>query len=206
MRECRVKICGITRPEDAREAARLGADYVGVIFAESPRRVDLDTARAVREAAPDVRLVGVFVDATPEEVAQTARACHLDLVQLHGDESPETCAEVFRRTALPVIKAWKRSRPADGAALGAYETTSYFLFDLDKTDGDEAREAVWEPAAHARALGFRVFLAGRLTPDSVREAVERTKAFAVDVCRGVESAPGIKDAEAIARFIEAVKA
>ncbi len=209
MNDCRVKICGITRPDDARAAVRLRADYLGVIFAESPRRVTVDGARAIRDAAPEARLVGVFVDAPVDEVARTADACDLDLVQLHGDESPRMCAEVSHRTGRPVIKAMRWGNIPDAAVLGSYETTSYFLFDLGRSatlaEARATHAALWEHAAQARSLGFRVFLAGALTPETVRDAVARTNVFCVDVCRGVESAPGVKDLDAMARFIEAVK-
>ena len=109
------KVCGITNPGDAREAADAGADAIGLIFAESPREVNVEEARRISVALPDgVLKVGVFVDAEPEEVLETAREVGLDLAQLHGDETPETVAAI-RGAGLPVMKAL-RVRNAEALA------------------------------------------------------------------------------------------
>jgi phosphoribosylanthranilate isomerase len=198
----RVKICGITTPDDALVAVRSGADYVGVIFAASPRRVDLARARDIRAAAAGVNLVAVFKNQPVDEVARLVAGCGADLVQLHGDETPEYCDEVRRRTGKPVIKAFDSTRIPDTDHLAAYRTTSYFLFDVDMSSGGEVdRARVWEEVARIRRQGFRVFLAGALNASNVRDAVLHSHAFAVDVCRGVEQSPGIKDPEAVARFV-----
>jgi len=198
----RVKICGITSATDARLAESLGADYIGVIFAESPRRVDVARAREIKAAVSGALVVGVFRDQPVEEVIAAARASGVDLVQLHGDESPAYCDEVLTRTGKPVIKAFGADRMPDERRLAEYTTTSYFLFDLEpgsqKTSDDIER--VWTDVLRTRRQGFRVFVAGALNPGNVREAIRRTHAFAVDVCRGVERAPGVKDPDVLQQF------
>jgi phosphoribosylanthranilate isomerase len=210
MNHTRIKICGITNPDDARIAASLGADYVGVIFADSPRRVDLERAKEIRDAVPGTRVVGVFRDQPLEEVVRLSREAGVDLVQLHGSESPEYCDEVFVRAGKPVIKAFRADRVPGTDELARYATTSYFLFDLDKAPaggGEPASaERVWQEVSKTRRKGFRVFVAGALDPSNVREAIRRTHAFAVDVCRGVERSPGVKDPEVLARFFAEARA
>lgn len=202
MTDTRIKICGITNEDDARLAASLGADYIGVIFAESPRRIDVQRARAIRGAVRDVLVVGVFRNQPANEVIDTARAAGIDLIQLHGDESPEYCNDVFRRTGKPVIKAFADERIPDATRLAAYSTTSYFLFDLGRGSQPALAdiERVWNEVSRTRRKGFRVFVAGALSPANVREAIDRTHAFAVDVCRGVERTPGVKDPDVLQRF------
>jgi len=202
MTDTRIKICGITNEDDARLAASLGADYIGVIFAESPRRIDVERARAIRDAVRDVLLVGVFRNQPADEVVHTARESGIDLIQLHGNESPVYCNEVFKKTGKPVIKAFADEHIPDAAQLAAYSTTSYFLFDLKRGSAVEAAdiERIWNDVSRTRRKGFRVFVAGALSPSNVREAIRRTHAFAVDVCRGVERTPGIKDPDVLQRF------
>jgi phosphoribosylanthranilate isomerase len=206
MGSTRVKICGITTLEDARLASKLGADYLGLIFVDGPRRIEITRAREIRRAESRSMLVGVFADATIEEIVETTRAAQLDLVQLHGDESPDYCDNVLARTGRPVIKTFKASNLPDVRELSRYRTAGYFLFDLDKRiiDNPPSKEQIhrmWDIAARKRRKGFRIFLAGALDKENVREAVRRTSAFGVDVCRGVERSPGLKDPKALERFI-----
>jgi phosphoribosylanthranilate isomerase len=210
----RVKICGITSAHDALAAVSAGADYVGVIFADSPRRVDLARAQEIRVAIPDATLVGVFRDQPLDEVVHLTVASGVNLVQLHGSESPAYCDGVRSRTGRPVIKAF-HSRTIPGTReLAAYQTTSYFLFDVAprtaggparSADTDDDRARVWADVSKTRRKGFRVFLAGALDPSNVRDAVRQSHAFAVDVCRGVERSPGVKDPDSISRFIAEVR-
>lgn len=202
MSPIRVKICGITSPEDARAAVKSGADYIGVIFAESPRRVDLARARDIRDAAAGVNLVAVFKDQPADEVTRLAAGCRADLIQLHGSETPAYCDEIRRRTGKPVIKAFNSNRIPTTDQLAAYQTTSYFLFDVDTSAASEdERTRVWDSVARIRRQGFRVFLAGALNAANVKDAVLHSHAFGVDVCRGVELSPGVKDPAAVATFI-----
>lgn len=204
MKNTRVKICGTTTSDDAKLALSLGADFLGVIFAESPRRIDVVRAAEIRAAVPGARLVGVFRDAALNDITIAAHDAGLDLIQLHGRESPAFCDDVLARTGKPIIKVFNSNRVPGLEDLAAYTRTSYFLFDTDK-NGDSTAGRL-ERIAAVRRLGFRLFLAGGLTPGNVREAVLASKPFAVDVCRGVERAPGVKDAVALARFIAEAKA
>jgi len=212
MRDTRVKICGITTPEDARMAYAAGADYLGLIFTESARRIDIARARKIRKAVRDARLVGVFRDAPAEEVAETVRESGVDLVQLHGKESPAYCARVLLAAGRPVIKAFAlNGHPLpDTDLLSAYESVSFILYDTNKSGAgpetpDDVAARIWPEAARRRRQGFRIFLAGSLDPRNVHDALSATHAFCVDVCRGVESAPGVKDAALVERFVKEAK-
>jgi phosphoribosylanthranilate isomerase len=207
MSDARIKICGITSPEDARSCEALGVDYLGVIFAAGPRRVTPERAREIRWAAPGTALVGVFVNASVEEIAHAAESCGLDLIQLHGEESPKACAALRARLPLPIVKAIRPGESNAPEFLEGYAMAGMFLFDLYKSDPGRAggREALWNEAARAVADGRRVLLAGGLDPGNAREAIARTGAFGIDVGRGVERAPGVKDPEAIQRLIAEVR-
>lgn len=206
MSATKVKICGLTTVGDARLVASLGTDFLGVIFAESPRRVAMTRAQEIRAAVPSAALVGVFRDQPLADVITTALSCDLDFVQLHGAESPEYCSEVLERANKPVVKAFRAARVPDAATLASFRTTSYFLFDLDHGAQPDANDDVWHDAANARGLGFRVFVAGGIDANNVRAIIARTFPFAVDVCRGVEREPGIKDALALERFMTEARA
>lgn len=180
----KVKICGITRQEDADLAIELGADYLGFIFVkESPRYV------AVPPATKGVPRVGVFRNASPDEILITAEAAKLDLVQLHGDET--------YTLDLPTIKAF---HVHDTLPDTSGTRADYILFD---TGGGTGRTFDWDLlAGYPRTKPF--FLAGGINPDNVAEAIARTHPFAVDVASGVESAPGIKDHDKLRRLFEAM--
>ena len=206
----KIKICGITTPEDARVASNLGADYLGLIFVESPRMVNIAQAREIRRAMQHSLLVGVFRDAPVEMVIETTRAARLDLVQLHGDETPDYCDDVLARTGRPVIKSFMASKLPDIRELSRYRTAGFFLFDLDKNiienpPDEEIVHRMWDIAARKRRKGFRIFLAGALDKDNVNEAIRRTNAWGVDVCRGVEETPGVKDPKEIEQFVTEVR-
>jgi phosphoribosylanthranilate isomerase len=213
MRNVRVKICGLTRPGDAAASLALGADYLGVIFAPSPRQVTVEQATAIRGAAPGASLVGVFAGASGDEIAAVARGAGLDMIQLHGGEPLGFCETTGMLTGLPVIRALPASAlPGGGAPTAAWNGSSvprggHLLLDLDKNEppGKDSMHRLWETAALAEGRGLEIFLAGGLDPSNVRAAVERAAPFCVDVCRGVETAPGVKDAAAIEEFIAEVK-
>lgn len=196
----RVKVCGITNVEDA--VAASGADVLGVIFAESPRKVDAGRALGIRRAVPDVRLCGVFMDQDEDEVCAMALEVELDLIQLHGSESPEYCREVGVRTGLPIIKAL-RPNELSTEFLNAYESVAYFLVDLPKgPPGGPGPEAAVKAAETIRQAGREVFLAGSLNPENVGPAIAAAQPFAVDVSSGVEKSPGIKDPDLVEAFIK----
>jgi len=196
----RVKICGLTDPDEARACHEAGADYLGLVFAGGPRLVDAEQATAIRAAAPGAELVGVFADQPVPEVVATASACRLDLVQLHGAETEDVVADVAARSGLPVIKALLSGETASAAA-------DYLLFDLAKGQAPSPgeRERLWKEAAAAAAAGRAVFLAGKLHADDVPAAVAAVAPFALDVSSGVESAPGRKDAALVRGFVEEVR-
>ncbi len=200
----RVKICGLTTPEDAALCAAEGADLLGVIFAESPRRIGVDRARAIRVAAPYARLVGVFMDQDASLVAQTAAACDLDLIQLHGSESPEYLREVRRLTGRPLIKALTPGQIGDDT-VRRYDEARYFLLDQPKAGGAAATgDPDWlEAAAALAAQGAELFLAGGLD-SGTGSAPGGVRPFAIDICRAVEAAPGRKDPGRVHRFFQEV--
>jgi phosphoribosylanthranilate isomerase len=206
----RVKICGITSADDARVAAEQGADYIGVIFAESPRQVDISRAKEIRAAVPDSMLVGVFRDEDIETVIATAQEVGLNLIQLHGSENPQYCEQLMDATNTSIIKTFHSDRIPDIDELQRYQRASFFLFDLNKTiaespDRPAQLAEMWDEFSQTRRLGFRIFLAGALKIDNIRHALEQTSAYCVDVCRGVEKEPGIKDHATMKQFIHEVK-
>ena len=205
----RVKICGITSPEDARIAAEAGADFLGFVFySSSPRCVTLERAcwiiEAVRRASFAVRFVGVFVDEEPGTVWQIASRCGLDYAQLHGAEPPETVITLMER-GLGVIKAFRVRDGASLAEIERYQATAYLLDAyVPGQPGGTGRKFDWTLAARAKEHG-PVILAGGLTPDNVAEAVRTVHPWGVDVSSGVEAEPGRKDPDKLRCFIAAVK-
>ena len=203
MRRTRVKICGITRPEHARAAAAAGADAIGLVFYEpSPRHVARDRARAVCAALPPlVSVVGVFVNPEPAEIGAVVEELPVDLIQFHGDESPELCA----RAGRPYVKAVRvRTRDDIVEAAARYADARALLLDArhDTLWGGTGESFDWDVVP--RDAGLPVVLAGGLTPENVAGAIRRVRPFAVDVSGGVESAPGEKDARSIERFMKEV--
>ncbi|WP_139557428.1 phosphoribosylanthranilate isomerase [Methylotetracoccus oryzae] len=199
----RVKICGLTQPGDAEQAVALGADAIGLVFyPPSPRAVDIDRAQAVLAAVgPFVTVVGLFVNATGHEVDGVLSKVRIDLLQFHGDESPEYCAS-FRK---PYVRALQMAPDIDLAAEFARFPDALALL-LDAYHGD-IRGGTGQAFDWQRAVappGRQLILAGGLNPDNVGQALEVARPYAVDVSSGVESAKGIKDAARIARFLTEV--
>ena len=200
----RIKICGITRPEDARAAAELGADAIGLVFyAPSPRNVGAEQARAIIAALPPfVTVVGLFVDPAQDQVESVLRRCPLGLLQFHGDEAPDFCGGF----GLPYIKAARVRSDADLVQyLSPYRSAQGWLLDAyhDRLYGGTGESFDWKLIP--RHLARPVILSGGLTPDNVAAAVRQVRPWAVDVSSGVEAAKGIKDAAKIAAFIAGVK-
>ncbi len=196
----RVKICGLTLPGDASACQEAGVDYLGMIFAGGPRLVRQSAALEIRKTVPGAKLVGVFADQPIESVVETASACSLDLIQLHGHESDSDVSAVASGSGLPVIKTLRLGERIS-------EVADYLLFDLPKgrPPAEDEREQLWAQARQAVDDGRRVFLAGKLTPADVAAAIDTVGPFALDVASGVEFAPGFKDAALIRRFIEEVR-
>jgi len=195
----RVKVCGVTNVSDARVAVAAGADGIGLVFAESPRRVTLSTAeQIVSQLPPLVGTVGVFVDAGADEVAEIAERLHLAAVQLHGAEAPEAC----QRLPYKVIKRFdihENDTPDSlRKRMERYRVAAYLL---DPGAGS-GRTFDWRLAS---ALPGPLVVSGGLTPENVGEAVRFLRPYAVDVSSGVELWPGQKDPEKIAAFVRAVR-
>jgi phosphoribosylanthranilate isomerase len=220
-----IKICGVTRPEDAALAARLGAGFVGLNFwPRSPRRVaDLGRAReiadAARQASGAVRIAGVFVDQAPAWIDEVVARTGLDLVQLHGDEPDEVVARYAPR-ALRTLGAGTyarttaeagstRERP--GSVLFLQQNVSVFAFLLESPSAGARRGGsgvAWEWSSARQLVAALapapVFVAGGVRPETARAALAASGARGVDVASGVESAPGVKDAEKMKRLFDAL--
>jgi phosphoribosylanthranilate isomerase len=197
----RVKICGITTLEDALTAINAGADALGFVFySASPRHIlPEQAAEIIRNLPPFVQTVGLFVDQELTVVNTTADQCSLDIVQLHGAETPEYCALVRRR----VIKAFRVKDISILDSLPRYQVSGYLLDAWSPVaHGGTGKTFNWEIAAEAVKRGRCIILAGGLTPDNVAESIRLVCPYGVDVSSGVESAPGRKDAAKIKYFVE----
>lgn len=199
----RVKICGLTTPEDAREVVDAGVDAVGLVFyAGSPRAVDLPTAQAIRAVIPPfVTVVGLFVNAAPADVERISQGVALDCLQFHGEETPEDCS----RYGLPFIKV---ARVRDGFDLVQfalkYEKAQGVLVDayVPGVPGGTGQTFNW---AHLPAhFPCPLVLSGGLTAHNVGDAIHQVRPWAVDVSSGVEREPGRKDRMRVRRFLAAV--
>lgn len=214
MKRPRIKFCGITREQDAELAVSLDAWAVGLImWPHSPRAVPLDRAAGLAAALKRrAEVVGVFVNQPLDEVARTADAVGLTILQLHGQEGPSYCTEVARRTGCRVIKAARVHSGADVRALAPYRTDFHLLDSYRPgAPGGTGETFAWELAAEHRHLPrprgderVPLILSGGLTPENVTDAIAAVRPFAVDVASGVESAPGFKDGERMRAFAAAV--
>lgn len=211
-RSTRVKICGITSVHDAQLAAAAGADAIGLVFAESPRQLNLKSAAAIVQALPPfVTPVALFANATPEHIIATCEPLGIRTVQLHGNETPRILAEL---TSYSILKAF---RIADQATISGVrlwlDKAPYWpaglLFDSfsRRTLGGSGETFDWNliPPRHVRGEKPALVLAGGLNPDNVEAAIQLVQPHAVDVSSGVESAPGQKDPQLIIDFIAAVR-
>jgi phosphoribosylanthranilate isomerase len=209
----RVKICGLRSRAEVSAAARSGADYVGLVFfAKSPRHLSLADAKWIADGAPDGLLrVALTVDAGDDLLEALLAEVAIDMLQLHGAESPERVADIRQRFGRPVIKAVALSEAGDLETLQEYSRfADQILVDARPMSGDE------RPGGNGIAFDWRLLqgmtwrvpwmLAGGLTPENVAEAVRLTGAEQVDVSSGVEYAPGYKDRDRIAAFVRAAKA
>lgn len=201
----RIKICGITRAEDALAAAEAGADAIGFMFyAGSPRCVTVGQAGEIsRRLPPLVGRVGVFVNPTEAEVRAAVAGAGLSAVQLHGEETPEFCA---RFAPLPVIKAFRIRGEESLGELAGYAGVQAWLLDawVQGARGGTGERFNWDLALKAKSQGRPILLAGGLTPGNAAQAVREVHPDALDVSSGVETAPGLKDAAKIRAFIAAV--
>ena len=202
----RVKICGITNAADALAAIDAGANLLGFNFYEkSPRHINETEAAKIRPQLPKkIEAVGIFVNAPAAEVAALCKLLKLDAAQLHGDELPETVAEVSR--SVPVWKAFRVEPDFHLKTLDEYPEASAFLFDAAHTCqyGGTGRTTDWDVARRA-AVGHRIILAGGLNVENVAAAVRIVRPYAVDVASSVESKPGKKDHGRMREFIQEVR-
>jgi phosphoribosylanthranilate isomerase len=212
-----VKICGLTRLEDAQAAVAAGADLLGFIFySKSPRYVTQAQVSAIlaalAQSGAQVTTVGVFVNERPETVLEILNTCGLDLAQLHGEEAPDQLG--ISGPGLLAGRAYKALRPRsaeDAQTLAQHYahpgTPPAFLIDTYQPAqlGGTGQTGDWQAAADL-ARRYPLLLAGGLTPGNVRQAVQAVRPWGVDVSSGVESAPGQKDHKAVREFVRAVKA
>jgi phosphoribosylanthranilate isomerase len=203
----RVKICGVTRVEDARLAWAAGADALGLNFySRSPRCVTVETAALLARTRPALgSVVGVFVNESPDIIRDRVRECGLTAVQLHGDEPPEACSGY----GVPVIKALRVRGPEDveraRTYVGAGDVAALLLDGAAPGYGGGGVGFDWSLVARLADAGVPVLVAGGLNPANVQEAVRATRPYGVDVASGVEVSPGIKNADAVRAFVRAAK-
>jgi phosphoribosylanthranilate isomerase len=204
----RVKICGITRQQDIQSVVNAGADAIGfVFFPPSPRSVTIEQAQILSTHIPAyVQLVGLFVNASIEEIQQTLKHVPLDILQLHGDETPAQCQQIAQATGRRWYKAIQVKPEIDLiSTIQQYQQVGASAMLLDawhpELKGGTGHSFDWNQFPQ---LDIPLILAGGLTPDNVEDAIETTHAFAVDVSGGVESAKGIKDQQLIEKFMQGV--
>lgn len=209
----RVKVCGFTAAVDVAAAEAVGVDYLGFNFHPGSRRyVEPSRAGRLVDRVTAARKVGVFVDAPAADIGRLAGRLGLDLVQLHGDETPDFCRRLKEENGLRIIKALPVSGPAVLERAAAFRPwVDYLLLDSPAPAagtgfGGSGRPFDWSVAAGVAAFGCPFFLAGGLDPDNVGAAISRLRPDAVDVAGGVEIAPGRKDRTLMARFVAAVRA
>ena len=201
----RVKICGLTNLEDALMAAEAGADLLGFIFADSPRRVEpLAVQKIIAALPPLVRTVGVFVNEKPETILEIAGRCRLDYLQLHGKETPADCLLLDDRKIIKALRIGTGEPFPDFDLYG--EQCEIFLYDtlVPGMAGGSGLTFDWQLLDHGRA-GRYFILAGGLSPENVGQAIEMVRPWAVDVSSGVEREPGRKDRAKIEAFMNAVR-
>ena len=200
----RVKICGITNLADAQAAVAAGADVLGLNFYEgSPRHVSLkEAAKISKQLPPFVMRAGVFVNADEDLITRAIGECGLSLLQFHGDEPPEFCAQF----GLMNMKAFRLRDEKSLKEIAKFFTDAYLLDAFSpEARGGTGEKFNWDLAVEAQKFGKPVFLAGGLTPENVASAVRKVRPFGVDVASGVEGSPGKKDRAKVAAFIAAVR-
>jgi phosphoribosylanthranilate isomerase len=208
----RIKICGVTLPDDAARVAAAGADFIGLNFWPrskrylAPERAQVIAASA-RAAAGTIAVVGVFVNARVDDIAAVARDVALDVIQLHGDETVDDVIAVTRATGCAVWKAVAAASPADIDHLEAWPVDAILLDAPTAGRGGGGQVFDWQLAREARRRypTRKLLLAGGLDPGNVAAAIAAVDPWAVDVASGVESAPGIKDPDKLAAFIAATR-
>lgn len=200
----KIKICGITNQDDASAAVDLGVDALGFIFAKSPRRIDPEEARVIIASLPPfISTMGVFVNEDPSKVREIVEFCNLDLIQFHGEESPDICSEFMPRS----IKAFHLKDESSLEQIEPYcGKVRALLFDTYSKEkrGGTGKTFDWGLALKGKAFGVPVILSGGLSPANIKEAVSAVRPYAVDVNSGVEISPGKKDPALMKQLMEAI--
>ncbi|MFC2994556.1 phosphoribosylanthranilate isomerase [Acinetobacter sichuanensis] len=208
----RAKICGITRIQDIQSAVQAGADAIGFVFFEpSPRYVSALQAQPLAQAIPPyVNIVGLFVNASAEEIAQVLKQVPLDIIQFHGDETPEQCQQIAQFNQRRWYKAIQIKPDMENseiiATIWQYQQAGASAMLLDawhpELKGGTGHSFDW---SQFPKLDIPLILAGGLNPDNVEDAIHTTQAYAVDVSGGIEAAKGIKDQQLIEKFMQGVQ-
>lgn len=204
MRMTLIKICGITNIEDAVECVRLGANMLGFVFADSPRRVDASTVKHInRIIGGDAKTVGVFTE-EGDDVLSVMRECELTYAQLHGGQSEDFARRIGAPAAIRVCRVQDESSIL---GLATQAEAVFYLLDTYKKGvaGGTGETFDWDLAVGAKELGKPIFLSGGLCPENVEEAIRTVQPFAVDVSSGVEASPGRKDPARVKEFIDNVR-
>ena len=204
----RIKFCGITSVDDAKLAVTTGADAVGLVFyAASPRNVELALAKQIAESVPAfVTIVALFVNATQETIQSVINEVRIDLLQFHGEETPEFCSGFNK----PYMKALRIKDGADILSkLAPYKNAAAILLDAwhPELSGGSGQTIDWDmlpELENCHVLKEKLVLAGGLTPENVSQAIETVKPYAVDVSTGIEKAPGVKDLNLMQAFVNSV--
>ncbi|MFH1782638.1 MAG: phosphoribosylanthranilate isomerase [Candidatus Omnitrophota bacterium] len=210
MKRVRVKFCGITSIEDAKNAINVGADALGfVFFKKSPRYVTLDQAESIiKEAPPFISSVGIFVNEDMEFISECIERCGLNVVQLHGDENVKYCID-FKNIRFKDVKLIKAIRVKGRESLHQIEDcpADAFLLDTFKEDayGGTGKTFDRTLAVLAKEYGRRLIISGGLTPENVYDVIKETRPYAVDVSSGIESSPGKKNLELMEMFMREVQ-
>lgn len=202
----KVKICGNTRTEDVRLAASLGADYLGLIFTESKRRVSMDRAREIVQSLPEFKnFVAVFSNQPKEEVEEIAHAAGIRILQFHGEETALYCRS-FMEKGYEVIKTFRIKDRMSLKRIDEYDVSA-FLFDTFSSEGKGGAGIPfdWELIEDRPYVHEKLFLAGGLNVSNLRKAIQKILPFAVDVASGVEKKPGEKDPKLLEEFIRIAK-
>jgi len=199
-----IKICGVTNIEDALKVVELGADALGFVFYEkSPRKITKEKAKEIINSLPKgIVKVSLFVDELEEKVNEIASYCNFDILQFHGDETPDYCKKFPQK----IIKAFRIKDKESLANIPKYEV-DYYLLDAysEELPGGTGRTFNWDLAKEAKEFGKPIILSGGLNPENIIEAIEEVSPFGVDVSSGVELSPGKKDHKKLEEFMTKVK-
>jgi len=199
-----IKICGITDIEDAEKAAELGTDALGFVFYEkSPRKTTKEKTKEIIDFLPKgIVKVGLFVDELEEKVNEIASYCNFDILQFHGDETPDYCKKFPHK----IIKAFRIRDKESLVNIPKYEV-DYYLLDAysEVAPGGTGRTFNWDLAKEAKEFNKPIILSGGLNPENIIEAIEKVSPFGVDVSSGVELSPGKKDHKKLEEFITKVR-